>query len=150
MKRYAQAPLEVRIAIAVRRSRILAGSASVPIKRTLELLGASNPGKMMLERWRRELGHLRVETSVETWLQTCVGRYNFLRDRLPKQTESREARQRRWEPSGTHCSSAIGSCTGSGAVTIVCKGYETRQYQIHLFPRPCPLCLFGPIQRSRG
>ncbi|KAJ8106277.1 hypothetical protein OPT61_g9642 [Boeremia exigua] len=50
-------------------SRIAAGSASVPILRTLELLGTSSPCQMMLKRWRRELGHLKVEHSVEIWLQ---------------------------------------------------------------------------------
>jgi hypothetical protein len=41
----------------------------VPIIRTMELLGANSPCQMMLKRWRRELGHLQVESSVETWLQ---------------------------------------------------------------------------------
>ena len=41
----------------------------MPIIRTMELLGASSPCQMMLKRWRRELGHLQVECSVDTRLQ---------------------------------------------------------------------------------
>lgn len=41
----------------------------MPIIRTMELLGASSPCQMMLKWWRRELGHLQVECSVDTRLQ---------------------------------------------------------------------------------
>ena len=41
----------------------------MPIIRTLELLGTSGPCQTMLSRWGRELGDLKVESSVETWLQ---------------------------------------------------------------------------------
>ena len=41
----------------------------MPIIRAMELLGASSPCQMILKRWRRELGHLQVECSVDTRLQ---------------------------------------------------------------------------------
>lgn len=80
---------------------------------------------------------------------TGVFRFNFLRDRLPKQTESRDARHRHQETSGTRYSSAIAARAGSATVTIVCKGHETRQYQIHVFPCPAH-CACRPYCTSAG
>lgn len=74
----------------------------MPVIRTMELLGASDPCQTMLKRWRHELsGMFRGD------MVTGAARFDLIRDRLPKQTESRDARHLFRERSGTRYSSAI-------------------------------------------
>lgn len=126
MKRDMRDPLEAGLLYAIRRKQdCRQAPLNVPIIRS-EVLGASSPCQMMLKRWRRKLGHLRVEYSVDT---SSAVRFSQLRDRLPKQTESRDPCLRYRERSGTRYTSAIASST---TVTIVYKDLETRPNQIRL------------------
>lgn len=80
----------------------------MPIIRTLELLGANSPCQMMLKRWRRELGHLKVESSVETWLEALFASvYSEIDSQNRTRAEILDTDT--VERSGTRYSSAIAS-----------------------------------------
>ena len=79
-----------------------------------------------------------------------VVRFSLLRDRLPKQNQSRDPRHRYRRAKWNTLQFCDCKPRRSTTVTVVCEGHETRQYQIHVFPRPLLRAFLAGLPLARG